>query len=355
MAERAPGLAPFLAALEKRLEAMDARELRTALLTHARTLGPRERDPFLALFAVAPPSEGHAARESSLPGDVAAFADRLRAGAYFDDWGWDDELHEERAWGDESWSAEMDDLFAHAADAFLAGDLGLAAEAYGGLLETLTLEEEVGAFSGPGPAQDMLATDLGEAKARLLRARYECTPPAERAAALRRHLDELEFVGPSVGLRDIAEARPGELDHVAEFLEDWIAQLWPPGGGHRRRALLTEAVFWRDGLEGLAALAREHGTQTPELFADWIDALETDAAAGACREALAALGAHGEVRARIAERLASWSAGDEQVEAHAQAWRAAPTMRRLRTLAGAAQAAGRFDLVLDGEADRVGA
>ena len=51
--------------------------------------------------------------------------------------------------GDESWVGAMDDLFAAAADAFLAGDLALARDAYGRLLGAFDLDQEVGTFCGP--------------------------------------------------------------------------------------------------------------------------------------------------------------------------------------------------------------
>ncbi|MCP9491563.1 MAG: hypothetical protein MSC31_17060 [Solirubrobacteraceae bacterium MAG38_C4-C5] len=345
MAGRPQGLGPFLDALGERLDALDARELRAAVLAHAEQLEPRERAPLLARFAAGRPAEVAA---PGLLADVEAFTDRLCGGAYFDDWGWDDDLHEERAWGDESWVGEMDALFARASEAFLAGDLELAADAYGALLEALTLDGEVGAFSGPGTPEVMVATDLGEAKARALRARFETTPAPYCAALLDDQMEVLAHVGPRVGLKEIIDALPGALDGLAPFLDDWVALLTPPSDA-RRRALAVEAVLRRDGVDGLATLARAHGLQSPELFEAWVGALEGEAAARACREALDTIAPCGEPRARIAERLA---ATGEEVEGRREAWRAAPTMTRLRALAAALPGG---DGALAIEADRLDA
>jgi hypothetical protein len=62
--------------------------------------------PFLAVFDAGRSGDAEPGDDSLLP-DVADLVERLREGEYFDAWGWDDELHEERAWGDESWVEEM--------------------------------------------------------------------------------------------------------------------------------------------------------------------------------------------------------------------------------------------------------
>lgn len=67
----------------------------------------------------------------------------------------------------------MDDFFAEADEAFLRGDRALAAAVYGRLLGALRLAAQgEPVFPGREPPEEMLATDLGEVKARYFRALY---------------------------------------------------------------------------------------------------------------------------------------------------------------------------------------
>lgn len=360
------GLAPFLAELAARLRALPAAELHARLLAHAEQLPADQRAGFLALFTGEPPAptRRRASRRDGkrLLADIDAFVDRIRSGAYVDGWGWDDELREERAFGDESWAGEMDELFDQAAAVFLAGDLELAHQAYGRLLEAFSLDQEPDTFCGPDPPTLMVDTDLGEAKARYLRAVYETTPLAGRAEQLEADIHELDHIAEPVSLRAIAETRPAPLPDLQAFLPDLIEILQgrlDSDWAQQERRLLAEAAVLLAGTDALAGLARRPGPQQPALFEHWIGALEregrTGEAAAAAREALATLGAHGEGTARIAERLARLLDARQDAEAvldaRRRAWRAAPSRTRLLALHAAATLAGRTGQVLGEEAD----
>jgi len=155
------GLSEFLAVLEERLDRLPPGELRAVLLAHAQRLPARERQAFLGIFPAGPdavarqgraPDADHACHD--LLADIDSFAAQVSDGEYFEGWGWDDDLQDERAWEDESWVEEMDDLFARAADVFLAGNMPGTREVYGRLLEVFSLDEEVGKFSGPSAAAE---------------------------------------------------------------------------------------------------------------------------------------------------------------------------------------------------------
>lgn len=325
--------------LRDRLEDLDAEALRDALLTHAATLQPAARGAFLELFEIGRRAATAAGHESLLA-DIADFVERVRGGDYFDGWGWDDDLRDERSWGDESWAEEMDSLFVGAAHAFVAGDLTLALDAYRGLLDAFLLDEEVGTFCGTSPATEMVTTDLTEAKARAVRATYEITPPDQRVDAVAIAMSKWRYIGDVVGLGAVADARIGALPGIDRFLDDWIARLRPRPGGSLAaddRALLVEAAAWREGAAGVGVLAHDHGPDVPELFVDWVDALSTAGrpsdAAAACRYALGAMPSHGEARAQIAEHLAALATQPaDRVFCAREAWRAAPTTPRLRRL-----------------------
>lgn len=340
------GLAPFLSQLSARLDALDARQLRALLLAHAATLDPVARSRFLAIF-----EEPGAARDGEGDGallvDIAALVKRIRDGAYFEGWGWDDDLGDERGWGDESWAVEMDVLFDRAGVEFLSGDPHTARDAYGELLDALGLDEEVGTYSGPRPAGEMLQADLTEAKARALRLLYETTTPSERVDALATAFADWRYVGGRVGLRDIIDARPAALANLDALAEEWIGRFSPAAGGSiagEERALLVEMAVMRGGPDAVGELAARLGDDTPELFVAWVDSLlragRLADAAGACSSALGLLPARGEPRAAIAERHATLvDTSEHRLECARVAWRAAPTALRLRRLAREADAA----------------
>lgn len=349
-------LKPFLEELEARLNALSAEKLRAVLVAHAERLPARERERFLDVFTEPPdPGAEPAGADEPLLAEIDAFAARVRSGAYLEGWGWDDDLHEERAFGDESWADEMDWLFRGAAACFVAGNLELAREAYDRLLSLLA-DEEAG-FCGSLSPEEMLETDVGEAKARYLRALYETAPDGERPGRLADELSRLGWVGGDIALRQIAETRRAPPLDFEAFLFRWIERA---GADDRLPVeLLIEAVELARGSNGLAELARERGVRQPEIFLAWTDALargeRLDDASAACREALAALDPRGGTRAEIAERLADIAErrGDRAIvlEGRRSAWAASPSRARLLAMHEAAAALDRISEVLAAEAD----
>lgn len=366
------GLGEFLAVLEQRLAALPVDDLLAALVAHAERLPVRDREAFLAIFpapsAVVSQVPGPRAVPSPdgtrLLADIDVFVDRVRSGAFFEGWGWDDDLHEERAWGDESWVGEMDDLFAVAADAFLAGDLALARDAYGRLLGTFDLDQEVGTFCGPSIPSDMVATDVPEAVARYLRAVYETTPLSERAEELYDRYADLNHLAPATSLHTIADTQRAGLPDLDDFLPAWIEVLTEHTSGHWARdhqRLLTEATVCYAGTDGLATVARRPGDHQSTAYLDWIDALTRDGrlddAAAAAREALIITGPAAERSAEVADRLGDLTArlGDRAaaLDARRTAWRTHRTRSRLLALIVAADAAGQRTGAVEAEADLV--
>lgn len=368
----AAGLASFLDALEARLSERTPEAVKAALIAHAEQLVPRERESFLAIF-VEPEFDrgaGGALDEDREPDplliEIEAFVERLRTGRYVDGWGWDPEIYEERAFGDESWAHEMDDLFAAANAAFLEGDLQLARESLGRLLGAFDLDVEAQAFCGPDSPQGMVSVDVGEAQARYLRAIYETTAASERPAALLDAIEDLRCIGGDASLSVIHEARRARMPGLDAFLPDWIGHLRSierdaQRGSPRARQLarlLSEAAEWHGGADGLGELARARGALDPDVHRDWVDALIRAGrhrdAAGAAGEALRTLEPRGEARAGIAERLARLTAStgdaDGALEARRGRWRAAPSTWRLIALIDIATALGRAGEMLAGEA-----
>lgn len=366
--ERRPlRLAPFLESLRERLDGLSSEELTRRLVSHARTLEPRDREGFLEIFstpavpAVGPggAAEGGAG-SSGVPGGRAATADEelladidalieeARAGAFYEGWGWDDEIHDEWGWGDESWAPRMDSLFDRAGLALLEGDLELAAEAYRRLFRAFEIDEEEPAFPGASESYDLLESDLTEAQARYARAVYETAPSGGRPSALLAEVRRTEhLIDWKVGLlRAMEDAREGALPDFEGFLAGWIDALegateetdslfdWESS----RRTLLREAVRRQGGAAGLAGLARRSGD--PKAFLEWS---EMAAREGDLAQAVEALGegldgvSKPRPRAGLADRLATLAGATAQWElalsTRRLAWRLEPTRRRLRDLA----------------------
>jgi len=363
------GLGSFLDALEARLGELTAEQMKAALLAHAEQLVPREREPFLAIFAEAELDRdggdalGEGGERDPLLVEIDAFVERLRAGRYVDGWGWDPEICDERAFGDDSWVEEMNDLFAAANAVFLDGDMQLAREGLGRLLRAFDLEGEEQAFCGPDSPEGMVSVAVDEAKARYLRAVYETTAPSERPAALLDAIEDLRFTGGDASLGAIDEARRARMPALEAFLPAWIDHLSSVEGDAQRGSplarLLSEAAEWHGGADGLGELARARGALDPDAHRDWVDALlragRHGDAAEAAVEALRTLEPRGEARAAIAERLARLGAStgdtDGALEARRERWRAAPSTGRLIALLDIATALDRGGEVLAAEAE----
>ena len=297
------------------------------------------------------------------------FVRRLEDGRYYEGFGWDEERREERAWGDESWAKEMDELFGRAATAYLSGNYGLAARVYGRLLSTFRHADRPGVFCGPDPPDEMIQTDLSEAKRRYLRSLYLVAKPEERPPRMLSELEALRHVGDTeLGLRTIADTEADgdpPLEDMDAFLPEWIKALKGTrhdlkGWGREARRLLREAVEIHGGVDGLGKLARDAGADHPEAYHDWVGGLvrleRTAEAIRAAREGVARI-RNAAYRARLGDRLAALAAGEGDMElaleAARSAWRASPTEVRLLQLVAAAEAAELRDAVLTREAAEV--
>ncbi|MBT9554926.1 MAG: hypothetical protein IV100_02805 [Myxococcales bacterium] len=305
--------------------------------------------------------------------DVVAEAEslskRLEDGHYFRELSWDEEVQQERAFGDESWARELDDFFARAATTYLSGNDILASHLYARLLGVFRFEGRPGVFCGVERPQEMVETNLAVAKRRYLRAVYRTTRPDMRPRRLLSDIISFRDIGESdLLLRDIAfDTSDGDtpLDDVDTFLGDWVRWLdavdrEPPAVGRDIRRLLREAVMLQSGADGLGELARREGASHPEAWHDWVGALiragrDADAVKAA-RDGLVVI-ADASYKARLGDRLAALAErrGDLTlaVDASRAAFRAHPTEVRLLQLVAAADAAGECELVLEREAGEV--
>lgn len=369
------GLGPFLDTLEQRLDALSADQLREILLAHATGLHAGDRAGFLALFTrpsstAQPPSTTHPtggsedAVDRQLLDDIEEFVIDIEAGVYVDGWGYDPDYHEHRAFGDETWTFTLDDLLKRSGTALLLGEEATARAAFRRLFDVMLDEHEEGGFPGAGTPDQLISTDIDEAKHRYLRAVWDSEPPKTRAAALLEAVQATTYLGAAPTLAAVEATRREPLADLDRVLPDLMAQLAAVpasyGFGTHARRLLTEATERSAGVDGLAVLARTRGEHQAEAYGDWIDGLvrvgRLDDARQAAREALDQLDLDGRVVARIAERRALLAAADRDdaavLEAHRIAWRAEPTLDRLLAVVDIAAALDMLDPVLCEESDR---
>lgn len=362
MSKNPLSLREMLGSLEQQLEQLSLPELQRAILTHAANIPAAERRAFLEIFDS--PGSGPAelvaeqlpqsVRDLTWPvvsdpllADIDDFADRVESGDFYQGFGWDDEIYDQRSFGDESWADEMADYFREAHEAFSTGQLGLARAAYRKLFDALGLDDEVGTFVGQEPAVLMLGVNLHEAMSQYLRAVYETSAPEERAGELGRQWDWLPLPGEEPSLQDIRDCAPEDLPDLEEFLTSWISEL-STGGRDKKlvRTLLVEAATLCGGPGALGDLARQPGPGQGSLYLEWIQALRSGGAstqaADAAREALAAEAIDSFNRAVIAEELAELSAPDAGAVFNARrlAWRSQPSQTRLLVLHHAAAQLG---------------
>ncbi|MCD4751090.1 MAG: hypothetical protein K8R59_17090 [Thermoanaerobaculales bacterium] len=349
-------LGPFLGQIAARLEELPHESIKNLLLAHARGLTRSERSAFhnMLLTDVPVATENIVIEpDGELLDDISSLRQNLSDGSYYDGWGWDDEIHDERSFGDESWVDEMDALFDRAAGEFWARNYELACTAYGRLLTIFDMSEDGGTFSGPRPPEEMVESDLDEAAARYLRCLYHTTKPKERVPALSDAVRKLALLYVArVSMKAVIDAEVDSLPGLARFFDEWKTALTTMETGRfsgsyidnpLRRRLLREVFALDGGADGLAELARKDGSHHAEAYHDWVTALIDS---GRNEEALAAAQEGAEkilqnrLKAKMCDRLAELASelGRTQVSVNARrkAWRIEPKQSRLQDLLGEA-------------------
>jgi hypothetical protein len=340
-------LKAFWEAVEQRLAACPADELRAILQTMARETPPSERRAFLEKLK--PVEEitvavQQAIRQEDLLADIEDLTQELKATmGRADDWeeryGWDEYYDEEDSLGPyEEFVEPLSALFDRTEAAFDYGNLSLARAAYRTLFEVLNLEDDYGRGVGPS---DLSGVDIGEACARYLRAVYETEPPDRRPQALIEHMRQVRswLITPRPMLEHLVQISPRPLPDQERFLTDWIAFLRMQSG-RDADAWLREAVRLFQGTRGLEALARAEGKTRPRAYLDWFTALEQEGAyqevLAVAQEALQTLPAKFPIRAAIADHLCAAAARLNEKEAlragRWEAFLAKPTLSRLLDL-----------------------
>lgn len=336
-------LQKFINTLSTEIYQLSLDDLRRAVMDYANGLAPSARAEFVALFASKPerqvvPTLRPEKDTESLLSRITDLKENLEQGVYFQGYGWDEDIYEERSFGDDSWAAELTELFIEADGIFDSGHLSVARNAYERLFEILDLDEEVGTFTGSETPVDMLDLDITESQKRYLRCVYELADPDSRATEFELAWFSLVDFSDQLTLQGVDECRVEGLPEFGDFLPGWINVLQARMGGsfiNRERELLVEATLFHGGLPALGELAHHATVAQAELYLDWILTLvameENEQAVTAAQEALERLGEPGTTRAKIADELANLSNDNplQALEAKRQAFRSEPNLHRL--------------------------
>jgi tetratricopeptide (TPR) repeat protein len=280
---------------------------------------------------------------------IEAFAQRVEDGDYCDGWGWDDDIHEERDWGDESWAREMDGFFLQTRSLLLQGDYESGEGAYLKLFSVLEMGEEPGHLPGADYA-NMLEVDLNEQVALFLRCVYMNSAPEQRPASIYDAMNKYRYLGSGIKLKSITGALDVSLPDFDVFLADWIEFL--KNQDHWQVSeWLREAVIMKGGVPAIAEFAREYAATYPLAYMDWIRALEaegdTDVIIRVAREGLSRIPRDYTVRAEVADVIAKLGESRDdlqlKLEGHKESFYSSPSMERLVDLYTTAIECGCFE------------
>jgi hypothetical protein len=335
----------FFEAVEERLSACSADELRSILRAMAQVVAPKDRQGFLE--ALVPSKEARdviqsALRQDDLLSEIDDLVAEIRAEMdsaedAYDRYGdhWDDE---DSLGPYEQFIAPLAELFDRTAGVFDCGNRSLARDAYRKLFDGLAMEDDYGRGVR---ASDLRDADIRGARGRYLRALYETEAPANRPERL---FEEMQDFGDLLGdgpvmLEDLIRVSDRPLPDREPFLRAWIAFLREQEGASADR-WLREAIRLLEGTKGLAAFARKEGKAHPRAYLDWLTALQSEGkttqVVAAAREALRALPADRPIRAAIADHLceAARTLGDPETvqEGRWGAFTVKPSLGRLLDL-----------------------
>jgi hypothetical protein len=330
-------LKAFWNVIEQRLTTCSAEELRAIVRALAQAIPPTERQAFLATLqpvaATAAVLQQESAHEALLE-DIDTLADELQE-AMEEAEGWDEYDEEDSLGPYEEFVEPLAILFGRAAAAFDASNITLARTAYHNLFEALSLEDDYGRGVRAENLQDV---DMGEARARYLRAVYDTEPLAHRPVVLFGEMLEVRswLSGPRPMLDDLIQISPQPLPDQEQFFLDWIAFLHTQSGNDAD-AWLRETVRLSQGTAGLETLARTEGMQRPRAYLDLCAALQAEgnhhAALAAAQEALRVLPEPLPIRAAVADYLCAVALHLHDTEAlrvgRWESFVAKPTLARL--------------------------
>lgn len=299
----------FLNKVQEQINSYSPDTLRAIFLEWARNTRPSKRGEFLVNIAkICPPKINKIIEpDDELIEEIRELFKKVENGDLCDGWGWDHELHEERDWGDESWAYEVDEFFSRARDSLPAGHYKLAEKAYELLFDILGMGEESGHLPGNPDSEEMLDTDIDEARACYLRSVYLASAEDQRPIRMEECFQRFSWsVGDGFNLKSVVNALLDSLPNFSKFLVEWV-KLLQKKNDRTSSYLLREAVLLSGGVSAIEKFALEHGKRHPKAYLDWINALEKEGKHNliceAAKKGLDNIPKDYTVRAEVAEKM----------------------------------------------------
>jgi hypothetical protein len=243
--------------------------------------------------------------------------------------------------------SEVDEHLRRGSNAFLRRDYDAAHRIFGALLLPIGQGEiDLGQHE---LVEEVLGADTGACAAQYVVSAYMVSPPAERAATVASAIDEIRGVGHFwEPIREMERVALEPLPGLDDFLRQWRALIARKVAGARKSDWDTEEDRWLreatlrlEGSEGLAKVARS--TRRAADLRAWCRSLV------AARDWMTALSVFEEAAGLVADRdyargemldgaaLAAQELGrDDLPKWLERAWRAGPSMLRLRRWIGSA-------------------
>lgn len=244
--------------------------------------------------------------------------------------------------------ADVDERLRRGSAALLRKDYAAARRIFGALLRPIAAAEiDLGQHE---LVDEVLGVDAHECTAQYVVAVYMTADPARRAEAVRAAIDEVRGIGHFFEpVREIACAGVEPLPDLAGFLARWRAIVAKEAAGERRRDWDTEADRWlrevverMEGSGGLAKVAR--ATKRADDLRAWcrslVEARDWKGALSAFDEAAVIVVDNDGARGALLDGavLAAQELGTKDLSRWLErAWRAAPSLPRLRRWLGAAR------------------
>jgi hypothetical protein len=243
--------------------------------------------------------------------------------------------------------SEVDEYLRRGSGAFLRKDYAAALRIFGALLRPIGEGEiDLGQHE---MVDEVLGVDAGECAAQYVVSAYMTSAPEKRPETVRSAIDEVRGVGYFMEpIRDMERVVVEALPGLEEFFPRWRALIERETGGERsgdwdseEDRWLREVVRRMEGAEGLAKVARS--TRRADDLRAWCQSLvetgDWKAALPAFEEAAEIVADKEDARGELLDgaALAAQELGRKDLPARLErAWRAAPSMLRLRRWLGTA-------------------
>jgi len=199
---------------------------------------------------------------------------KAESGVLSEGWGWDSDYREEREWGDESWSTDVDLFLQEALGLYSEGCFENALTLYGEIFGILELGEEPGYLPGPPDPLSLLTEDVDEALLVMIRLKYITAPVSKRVELMFSEASDNYHLCRYKGFLDgIMGVDTKPLPEIDDFISEWISYL-SPLKSELADVLLREAVRISGGIEAVEKYAVEKGASNPGFWKDLFSMLQ---------------------------------------------------------------------------------